>query len=614
MSSNISETIAQVITALPDHVAISTPDQDLSYRELGHWAASIQQQVAQLATDTEAAVLILSADAMGAAVSMISLMASAKVMVPLDMDQSPHRLSQIVEQVKPQLVLHDTEAARVLDAVPALATVPRLNIQRDQLSITSCGQFQVTPRDPDAPCYIYFTSGSTGQPKGILGRLKGVAHFIDWEVDELQLEEGVRVSQITSPSFDAVLRDLYTPLTLGGTVCVPSSRKIVGDGAAFAAWLGKAHVSVLHCVPSVLRVLLQAIKANGALRPASLQHVCVAGEVLFPADVQVFKETLGDTVSLINLYGPSETTMVKLFHRVDMHADSRVSVPVGKAMPGARALVIDSRDKPCGVGMVGEIYIRTPYRSLGYFNRPDLTAEVFVPNPLSGDPLDLVYRTGDLGRMLDSGDIEFVGRRDRQVKINGVRIELAEIESLIRLAPGVTDVAVVERQLPERTSELVAYIVIAEGADIEQVRSFVLEQGSAVMLPHHLLLMPVLPRTVTGKIDYANLPAVELLASDSDDDGPQPGTPLEIAVAELWQELLEVPELPGIDARFFSKGGHSLLAMQLLSRIEATFGVSVSIRNFLDSPTVRHLAQLVETAFLEASADDDLFALMDEGA
>lgn len=612
MSSNISETIAKVIAALPDNPAFNTPERDLTYRELGIWVAAIQQGI-DAQGPREAPVIVLASDAVCSVAAMIGLMASGRIMVPLDADQSPHRLLQIIELVKPQLVLHDDGTAALLDKVDRQQALVRLNVQRDRLQLsTASSGMTVVEREADAPCYIYFTSGSTGQPKGIVGRLKSIAHFVAWEADELQLDEGVRISQLTSPAFDAVLRDIYTPLSVGGTICFPPTRKVLGDGPSFAAWLGQANVGVMHAVPSVLRVLLQAIAADPALKPAGLRHVCVAGEVLYPSDVELFRETLGTDVSLVNLYGPSETTMVKLFHRVDMAAPARASIPVGKAMPGARAIVVDARQKPCGVGMVGEIYIRTPYRSLGYFDRPDLTAEVFVPNPLSGDAEDLVYRTGDLGRLLDTGDIEFVGRRDRQVKINGVRLELAEIEGLARQSPAVTDIAVVERQVPARSSELVAYVVLAPGADTAQVSRHMLEHGSAAMLPQHLISLPALPRTVTGKVDYGALPAVDLSDSGGADGGPAPSTPLEVAVGELWQELLNSPGLPGIDARFFSLGGHSLLAMQLLSRIEASFGVSVSIREFLDSPTIRQLARLIETAFLEASIDEDLLSLMQE--
>ncbi len=611
MSSNISELVAQMLATCADRVAISTAEQDLTYGDLKQSLDRLCGTLAPLVQDSESPVVILASRAEHSILAIISLFALGKVLVPLDIEQPSIRLRRAIDLVRPQLVIHDDEGLAALTAIDETGRIPRLNLQRDVSPVASGNGMVAVPRDADAPCYIFFTSGSTGEPKGIVGRLKGVSHFTGWEAGELGLDQSVRTSQLTSPAFDAVLRDIFTPLSVGGTICIPPSRRVVADGQALAAWLARAQVTLLHTVPSVLRLLLQALEAHPSEVPPLLAHVCVAGEVLFPSDVKLFFEVFGERVSLHNFYGPSETTMIKLFHRVQPSDATRSSVPVGKAMTGARVLVVDSRQKPCGVGMVGEILIRTPYRSLGYFERPDLTSEVFIPNPMNADPSDLVYRTGDMGRILDNGEIEFVGRRDRQVKINGVRVELGEVEAILHEHPGVVDVAVTEKQRQNAPSELVAYLVLGDAGDLDSIRDFVLQRAAPAMLPRHLCPLQVMPRTVTGKIDYAALPDVDTVARPAA-SGAAPASPLEVAVAELWRELLQLDELPGVDERFFSLGGHSLLAMQLLSRVEAMFGVNASIRDFLQNPTVRSLAAQIEALFVESAADDDLMSLVED--
>ncbi|KTT40094.1 hypothetical protein RSA46_21160 [Pseudomonas oryzihabitans] len=296
--------------------------------------------------------------------------------------------------------------------------------------------------------------------------------------------------------------------------------------------------------------------------------------------------------------------MIKLFHPVREQDAARASVPVGKPIDGCRVLILDNRQKPCGVGMIGEIYIRTPFRSLGYYQRPDLTSEVFVANPLSDDPSDLIYRTGDLGRTLDDGALEFIGRRDRQIKINGVRIELGEIENSFHQQPNVRDITLVERKLGEGENELVAYIVASPEIPEDELRRAMNERLPPSMIPRHFIFMPVLPRTITGKIDYSALPDIALQSTDSTTQYSAPQTPVEVTLASIWRELMQI-DTPSTTANFFSVGGHSLLAMQVLSRVEAAFAISIALRDFLDDPTIQGLATKIEADLLAATTDDD---------
>ncbi|HYW07055.1 MAG TPA: AMP-binding protein, partial [Longimicrobium sp.] len=455
-----------------------------------------------------------------------------------------------------------------------------------------CGR---EPAGPDDMAYIYFTSGSTGAPKGIAGRHRGVHHFVLWEAGKLELGAGVRVSQLTTPSFDAFLRDVFVPLSVAGTVCAPPSREVVMDARRLVDWVHEARVEVLHCVPSLFRTVVNEA-TDPALFPA-LRWVLLAGEPLLPADVKRWSSVFGERIRLGNLYGPSETTMVKFFYPVTPADGDRRFVPVGRPIEGAAAVVVDTRGRACAPGTIGEILIRTPYRSLGYYRRPDLTAEVFVPNPLGSDPADLVYRTGDFGRVLEGGDFEFLGRRDAQVKIRGVRVEVQEVESLLRSHPEVGDVAVVDRDDGEGNKILCAYVV--SPGEVEPLRDFVAARLPETMVPSVFMAVAELPRTLNGKVDRKALPAPGELRRG---ERLLPRTPVEEALAGIWREVLGSGEVDVRD-HFFRVGGHSLMATRVMARVRDVFGVEMPLREFFDAPTLEGLAGRVERLRGEAAGD-----------
>ena len=242
------------------------------------------------------------------------------------------------------------------------------------------------------------------------------------------------MSHLLSPVFDGSLRDIFVPLVAGERSCVPGSREVAADGQRMSRWLSEAEVEVAHLVPTMLREML-----NGGLsgvRLEKLKHILLAGEALSPKDVGRWMGEVGAGVRLWNLYGTSETTMAKFYYEVKKEDAAKKIIPIGKPMPGAAAIVVTDKGKPCPQGMIGEIYIRTAYRSLGYYNQEEQTKEVFIRNPFSHDEQDIVYKTGDLGRVLKDGNYECLGRRDNQVKIRGVRVELGEIEEAIRRCAG----------------------------------------------------------------------------------------------------------------------------------------------------------------------------------
>ncbi|MFE2923590.1 non-ribosomal peptide synthetase [Streptomyces goshikiensis] len=605
--------VQQAAQRFPEHVAIECPQGKLTYAELESRSDELAVALRASGAGVGCVVPIMTEDRRELVVAVLAVLKAGGVFVPIDLSAPRLRLRTMLTSTAPEWVIVGTSAAdragEILDEALPLAQRIGLDVSAEP---TGAAPESVYQHDPDDAAYIFFTSGSTGQPKAIVGRMQGIDHFVRWEGGLLGAEPGWRVSQLASPAFDAILRDLFVPLTTGGTVCVPPAGLTL-DGPALARWINSERIDLVHTVPTVFRGMLPTIAAPGGPELASLRCVALAGEALAPSDAAQWFERYGERVALLNLYGPSETTMTKTFHFVTPADTERASIPIGKAMPGARVVLLDSRDQPCAPGAVGEIHIRTPYMSLGYFHQPDATRAVFVPNPLGDDPEDFVYRTGDFARTLPDGSLEYVGRRDQQVKIGGVRVELGEVEHLLRGHHAVRDTAVVV--VPDEAGNplsLCAFVETVQPVAAEELRAHLAPRLPDGHVPQVFVPMERLPRTISGKVDRRALPAPLPAEQETAQDYVAPRTATEESLAAIWAGLLPVAR-PGVRHDFFAIGGHSLLVMRLLAAVTAEFGVEVHLQKFLAAPTIEALADAIEDALLIGGPDlDDLLAGLDD--
>ena len=584
---SVHDEFSRIAAAFPGDVALAAPDGPVTYGDLETRSNELANRLLAAGAGRGDRVAVVAGSSVATIAALLAVFKAGCVFVPLDPSAPAARLEAMVDEVSPAWFLVEPELA---EAVRGLAgRTPGASV----LPLGPGGEGADGSRPPsvlgpDDPCYIYFTSGSTGRPKGIAGRYKAIGHFIGWEIELLGLGRGARVSQLTTPVFDAFLRDVFTPLCCGGAVCIPPRRETVLDTRRLVEWIDEAGVQVVHCVPSLFRALVNQEPEPG--RFAALQAVLMAGEPLLPADVAKWRRIFGDRIRLINLYGPSETTMTKLFYSVRPGDEERRNIPIGKPMEGVRVVLVDERGKLCPAGTVGEIYIRTPYRSLGYYGRPEQTGQVFVPNPFGKDPEDIVYKTGDFGRMLEDGNLEFLGRRDHQVKIRGVRVELAEVQSVLRERDGIRDVAVIDREDGEGGKILCAYYVAEAEISPSELREHCAGRLPEAMVPSTFLRLDELPRTLTGKIDRAALPA----PGEARERAPRvpPRNPLERQLVQIWEEVLNVRPI-GVTESFFDLGGHSLLAVRLLARIQRVLGPSLPLATLLQAKTIEQLAAVL---------------------
>ena len=593
---DIREMFRQSAGQFGDRPAFRGGGLSVSYAELDrrsdHLAAALRS--GGLAAGDR--VAIVPGQPFDTVLGVLGVLKAGGAFVPVDPRTPVKRLAAMFDLVSPAACLlgegveeglagaGSGPAPRVLRLVDGRVAAPAPPLAEPPWPMAEMGQ--------DDLCYVYFTSGSTGQPKGISGRFRGIAHFIRWEIEAFGVGPGWRVSQLTSPSFDAYLRDMFVPLCAGGTLCAPADRETITDGRRLAAWLENEEIQLVHTVPSLFRTLLAADPPGSF--PA-LRWVLLSGEPLLPSDVRRWSELQGSTARLVNLYGPSETTMTKFVHFVEPADAERRAVPIGKPMPGARAVILDARGKVCPPRSVGEIYIRTPFRSLGYFGRPDLTREVFVPNPFGSDPEDLIYKTGDLGRVLEDGTFELLGRQDSQVKIRGVRIELAEIENLLLTDERVREAVVVDREDASGTRFLCAYVVLSEPVSPSELHAFLALSLTDPSIPSLFVRLETLPRTLSGKVDRRALPAPERMRAETGSDAAAPGSAIEEMVAVLFARTLGADRV-GPHESFFALGGHSLLATQLLARLRSSLGVDVPLRKLFDGPTIAGLSRAVADA------------------
>jgi len=456
----ITERFHTVASGRPGAVALRTPAGDTTYGELSARARTLARRLAGRGL-TGARIAIAASDHASIVTALLAILEAGGIVVPLDPHAAPERWAAQVAKVRP--------AAFVVDAGS-----PIDGIELASGRLASAGPEADPPRtlDPDAPCSIYFTSGSTGAPRAILGRLSGIDHHIGWEVELLGRATCARGAIIHAPSYDAYLPDVLVPLCAGGVACAPAARELVLDPAALCAWLAEESITLLHCTPSLFRTLLPAARALPALRA-----VLLAGEIVRPADVIAARDVLGAGVRLFNLYGPTEATLVKLHHEIT-EADTTRPVPIGVPMPGVTVELVD-----------GQIAISSPYGAHGYLDEPALTAEKWRGPQ---------YLTGDYGAWNSDGTLAFHGRRDRQVKIFGARVDLDEVEALLCACDGIVEAAVVPA---DDHVALLGYVVLAPQTAISDVRRAVVARLTPAMRLARLTPLPALPRTSSGKID-----------------------------------------------------------------------------------------------------------------
>ena len=601
MNKRIIHTVVDRIAGLyPDRTAIVDEDAAYTYVQLKAYADRLAGQIILHGKELHAPVMVLLPSGFRLIGAMLAVFRSAQIYLPVDPSFDPRRLQTIFDQVRPAICI----TSRSLQPLAARLTASQgahIIIAEDipALSDNAVTSPEARPESgpeirPEDPNYIFYTSGSTGEPKAILGCHDSLSHFIHWEIHEFDLDSHCRVSQLSQHTFDASLRDILVPLAVGGVVCVPPAAARTNI-PLLVDWLERQQITLIHCVPSVFRMIATELvlrKAAG-IRLPRLQYLLMAGEQLFARDILHWRDTGAAHVQLVNLYGTSETTMVKSFHRIDkIPEDPTQAIHAGKPINNTIIAVIRDHSL-CRPGEVGEVYIITPFMTLGYYKNEELTRLAFVQNPLVHDREELVYRTGDYGIYLDDGSVEILGRRDDQVKVNGIRVELGEVKRAVLRFAAISDAEVIALKNARDENELVCYYVASRDMD-EELRNFLPGEVHPAAIPSAYRRMDEFPLTINGKVDRKMLPKVAAVLIP-DDAYFTAVTPTEQKLENIWKELLGLDRV-GTAAAFFKIGGASLKLIRMVSMIFHEFNVSVTFADAFANQTIGELARLVDQA------------------
>ncbi|MGW0177572.1 amino acid adenylation domain-containing protein, partial [Rhodococcus sp. NPDC003322] len=501
--------------------------------------------------------------------------------VPIDPDHPADRIALVLESAAPTVVL-----TRTVDAVSLPGQARVLAIDTLDLSGVAAGSVtdadRLAPLRTGNPAYVIFTSGSTGRPKGVAVSHAAVVNQVDWMAWRYGFGAGDVVLQKTPVTFDVSVWELFVPLVTGGRLLVarPDGHR---DPEYLAGVMSEGGVTATSFVPSMLSVFLDVLSAAGA-PTLGLRHVFAAGEAL-PAGVAARFAAVSDA-QLHNLYGPTEAAVHSTHRLVD--GTETVSVPMGAPVSNTQVYVLDARLHPVPVGVAGELYLSGAQLARGYHGRVDLTSDRFVANPYR--PGERMYRTGDLVHWSPSGELEYLGRTDFQVKVRGFRIELGEIEAALRARPGVTEAVVVARPDVWGGTQLVGYVV-GDGLDGSEVRSAISGAVPSYMVPSVVMVLDAMPLSVNGKVERSALPAPEFAAKVF----RPPSTETETVVAAVVGEVLGLERI-GLDDNFFDVGGNSLIATQVVSRLRSALSTDVPLVWLFAEPTIEALAARIESA------------------
>ncbi len=554
----VHERFAEQARLAPDRPAVIDSEGAWTYGELAERSDRLARRLRDLGIGSGDVVAILAERSAPLVQALLAVLDAGAAFLVLDPAHPEARRQAALRQAAPRVRIEIANGGLQVEAVAEAVRFPA----------------------PDDLAYVAFTSGSTGKPKGILGTHGPLAHFCAWHAETFGLGAGDRFSLLSGLAHDPLLRDVFTPLSLGATLCIPGP----DDLGSPAGWMARQAITVCHLTPALGQVL-----ADGGTALPDLRWAFFGGDVLTERDVARLR-SFAPRVTCVNFYGTTETPQAMAWHNASGAGDWPARrVPVGRGIDGVQLLVLNGAGDLAAPGELGEVCVRTPHLSVGYLGDERLTAERYGANPFTSDPSDRIYRTGDLGRYRSDGAVDLAGRRDRQIQVRGFRVEPAEVEAALVLHPAVREAAVLFR------GALTAWLAAAPGAlrpGPAEMRDFLRRLLPDPIVPEAFVWLERLPLTPNGKLDREALPAPDREEGRTEEIAVAPATPEEERVAAIWRDLLRLERI-GRHESFFELGGHSLLGARAVAALREAFGVEVPLRSLFERPTVAELGRTV---------------------
>jgi len=607
-ASEIEQSIAQRFEKqaerFPHEEAVVSNQTVLTYKMLNNCANHLAKQIYEKASRETKRIALLLNHNETCVIGMLGVLKAGYAYVPIDANSPLSRIQYIIEDSGcNQLVCNNSTLEKAL----------QLQQELTQLSIIKLAESYNLPAIPNpenslsslTEAYVLYTSGSTGMPKGVLQNQKNVLHFIRVYTNNVQIAEDDNLSVFSTYTFDASVKDIYGAILNGAKV---SFYDIVENGLEkLSEWLLVQNITIIHMVPTIYRNFLKGLEEGVELPTVRL--VDLGGESCHKSDLDLFKKHFLKGAFLVNDYGPTESTIVSqkfLNHKSQL---TRNNMPLGKAVKETDIFLLDENNQPKGVYQTGEIVFKSEYLSLGYLNRPELTDQVFITNPLTGE--GRVYKSGDIGKMLPTGEIEFLQRKDSQVKINGLRIELSEIEYQLEQIGFIKEAVVLLKELQEN-NYITAYIRLTEALDATKIKALLGQILPKYMIPAIYIAMEEFPLTRTGKIERKALPAPSV--SDLKTvPYVAPKNDIERELVSIWAEVLRLdPTIVGTEDNFFELGGNSLQAVVLINKINKTYNTVFSITNLYETLNIQSLSVLLNFYIVQKQEFDTVLQEEDQ--
>lgn len=580
----LHELFEHQVEKTPDDVALIFEGTQLTYDDLNRRANQLARYLISLGVGLEVGVGIAMERSLEMVIGLLGIMKAGAAFVPLDPDHPSERLAFVIEDAALALVLSQKHLVERLPEHPARVLCLDADWKQVASEETTNPATDVTSQNL---IYVMYTSGTTGLPKGVAAHHRGIVNCLLSAKAAAPVVPQDRMLFKCPLSFDPAVWELFTPLLNGASLVIarPGGQH---DAAYIARTTIEEGITGLHFVPSMLTVFLEEPLVNEIV---SLRWAVCGGEAMPVQIPECFQARC--SVPLHNFYGPTETSITSTLWRCDPER-IRNTVPIGQPIANTQAYVLDEEKNLAPIGVAGELYLGGDGVTRGYFNRPELTAENFLPDPFSEKPGSRLYRTGDLVRYLPEGDLEFLGRADHQVKIRGFRIEPEEIAAVLGEHAGVRECLLLVREDVSGDKRLIAYVTAAQNSmpTSAELRRHLREKLPEYMIPSAFVTLDEFPLTVNGKVDRDKLPA-PASAPVRARSYLAPRTPTEEALARIIGGVLGIEQV-GVYDNFFDLGGHSLLATQVVTRVRETFQVNLQLKRFFESPVIAELAAWVD--------------------